>query len=98
MRHNAHTMAATMVGAVIGGLAGYLFFTEQGRAWRRQLEPQLDDLMRELHEFRGTVARASSVAAEGWQLLSRAVQEAAAPQAHLDDGATYARSSQSHPF
>ena len=31
-------VAATLVGAVIGGLAGYFFFSERGRALRRQLE------------------------------------------------------------
>jgi hypothetical protein len=86
-----------MVGAVLGGLAAYMFFTERGRAWRRQLEPQLDDLMRELHEFRATVARASSVAGQGWRLLNEAIQEHATEREQVGD-IPYARSTQSHPF
>ena len=35
--YNSRALAATVVGAVIGGAAGYLFFTEHGRSLRRQL-------------------------------------------------------------
>ena len=72
-------VTATIVGAVIGGMAGYLFFTERGRALRRQLEPALDDLTRELHSFRGTVQRAAGVASEGWKLLNEALGEGGPP-------------------
>lgn len=73
-------VAATIAGAIIGGIAGYLFFTEHGRTLRRQLEPALDDFARELHSFRGTVQRASSVANEGWKLLNEALGEAGSQQ------------------
>ena len=66
---------ATVVGAVIGGAAGYLFFTDRGRHLRRQLEPALDDIARELNSFRGTVQRAAGVASEGWKLLNDALGE-----------------------
>jgi len=66
---------ATVVGAVIGGAAGYLFFTERGRQFRRPLEPALADLARELNSFRGTVQRAAGVASEGWKLLNDALGE-----------------------
>jgi gas vesicle protein len=69
------TVLATVVGAVIGGIAGYLFFTERGRELRRQIEPALDDIARELNHFRGTVQRASNVASEGWKLLNEALGE-----------------------
>jgi pilus assembly protein TadC len=68
-------VVATICGAVIGGLAGYLFFTERGRELRRQLEPALDDIARELSSFRGTVQRASNVATEGWRLLNDTLGE-----------------------
>lgn len=64
------TVAATIIGAVIGGMAGYLFFTDRGRELRRQIEPALDDIARELNSFRGTVQRAAGVASEGWKLLN----------------------------
>jgi gas vesicle protein len=69
-------LIATVVGAVVGGAAGYLFFTDRGREFRRQLEPALDDLGRELNSFRGTVQRAAGVASEGWKLLNDALGEA----------------------
>src|SRR6266849_4801577 len=63
-------VAATLVGAVLGGLAGYFFFSERGRALRRQLEPALDDFARELNSFRSTMQKATGVASEGWKLLN----------------------------
>jgi len=71
------TVAATIVGAVIGGMAGYFLFTERGRALRRQLEPALDDFARELNSFRGTIQRATGVASEGWRLLNDAIGDTA---------------------
>jgi hypothetical protein len=72
---NSREMAATMVGAVIGGMAGYLFFTDRGRSMRRQIEPALEDFSRELMSFRSTVQKASGVASEGWKLLNEALGE-----------------------
>jgi len=69
-------LAATVVGAVIGGAVGYLFFTERGRSLRRQIEPALEDLARELISFRATVQKAAGVANEGWKLLNDALGEA----------------------
>ena len=74
--NNSRAIAATLVGAVIGGMAGYLFFTEHGRRVRRQIEPALDDFARELMSFRTTVQKAAGVANEGWQLLNDALGEA----------------------
>jgi len=68
-------VVATLVGAVIGGAAGYLFFTDHGRQLRRDMEPALDDFARELNSFRGTVQRAAGVASEGWKLLNDALGE-----------------------
>ena len=72
---NSRAMAATVVGAVIGGVAGYFFFTEHGRRVRRQLEPALEDLTRELMSFRATIQKAAGVANEGWKLLNDALGE-----------------------
>jgi gas vesicle protein len=72
---NDKAVLATVLGAVAGALAGYLFFTERGRTLRRQIEPALEDLARELNSFRGTVQRATSVANEGWKLLNEALGE-----------------------
>jgi hypothetical protein len=71
--NNSRAVAATMVGAVVGGMAGYLFFTDHGRSLRRQMEPALDDFARELMSFRSTLQKAAGVANEGWQLLNDAL-------------------------
>jgi hypothetical protein len=72
---NSRALAATVVGAILGGMAGYLFFTEEGRLFRRRLEPALDDFTRELNQFRGTVHKAAGMASEGWKLLNDALGE-----------------------
>lgn len=84
MNENSQAVAAMMVGAVIGGAAGYLLFTDRGRAFRRQLEPALEDFARELVHFRSTVTKAAGVANEGWKLLNEALgeREQRFPNAH----------------
>jgi len=58
-----------------------MFFTDNGRVMRRQLEPAIDDISRELASFRGTLTRALSVANEGWKVLNEALgEEGAAPR------------------
>jgi hypothetical protein len=84
---NSRTVAATVAGAVIGGIAGYLLFTERGRAFRRSMEPALEEFARELNSFRATVQKAAGVASEGWKLLNEAIGEGASvprrfPSAH----------------
>ena len=63
----------TTIGAVVGAIASYLFFTDRGRAMRRELLPMLDDFERELSHFSGTVARTAGLASEGWKALNEAV-------------------------
>ena len=75
MTDDSRAIVATVAGAVVGGLAGYLFFTEQGRRVRRAFEPVLDDFARELASFRGTIRRAVAVANEGWSLLNDALND-----------------------
>jgi gas vesicle protein len=69
---NSQVVAATVAGAIIGGVAGYLFFTDPGRSLRRRLEPVLDEFASELSSFRLTVQKAAGVANEGWRLLNEA--------------------------
>ena len=35
------------IGAAVGGFVGFLLFTERGRSFRRELEPQLEDFFGE---------------------------------------------------
>jgi hypothetical protein len=68
-------VAATILGAVGGAVAGYLLFTKQGRTLRRQFEPALEDMARELSSFRTTIVKAAGVANESWRLLNEAFGE-----------------------
>lgn len=79
MKDNSQVLTATLIGAVVGGMAGYLFFTDSGRSLRRQLEPALDDISRELMSFRSTVQKAAGVANESWSLLTEALGEGGHP-------------------
>ena len=81
-------MAATVIGAVIGGATGYFFFTERGRSLRRQLEPALDDFVRELSSFRGTLQKAAGVASEGWKLLNDSLGDTGQPSRRYSGGQT----------
>ena len=72
---NSRVVAATLLGAVVGGVAGYLFFTDHGRRLRRQIEPALDDFARELTSFRTTLQKATGVASDGWKMLNEALEE-----------------------
>jgi gas vesicle protein len=85
---NSRAIAATIVGAIIGGAAGYLFFTEQGRNVRRQIEPALDDFARELISFRATVQKAAGVASEGWKLLNDTLGESGSQTPRYAGGQT----------
>jgi hypothetical protein len=66
----ARVLIATCVGAVIGGVAGWLYLTEAGRRIRDQIEPRLEDFMSELTRVRSTVDKARTAANEGWRSLN----------------------------
>ncbi len=69
MEERSRVLLATVLGAVAGGVWGWLYMTEQGRRVRSQIEPKLDDFMRELQSLRGTVDKAKTAANEGWRSL-----------------------------
>jgi hypothetical protein len=77
---NSRAIAAAVLGGVLGAMVGYLFFTERGRAWRRQLEPAIEDVARELNHLRSTINKAGGVASESWKLLNETLGEAASPR------------------
>ncbi len=65
-------LTATVLGALVGGVAGYLLFTERGKAIRRELEPALEDFVREVSGFRSSVQRIAGIATEGWNAFNSA--------------------------
>ncbi len=84
--NNSREMAATIVAAVIGGVAGYLFFTERGRSVRRQIGPAIEDFSRELMSFRNTAQKVAGFANEGWKLLNETLGEGGKPPARSPSG------------
>jgi hypothetical protein len=67
---------SAIVGAVVGGSAGFLLLTERGRVIAREFEPRVDELARDLAALQRTASRAAAAAQEGW----RALHDAAASQ------------------
>jgi hypothetical protein len=70
VEERSSVLLATLFGAVAGGVWGWLYLTENGRSVRSQIEPKLDDFIRELHTVRGTVQKAKTAANEGWRSLN----------------------------
>ena len=70
MDERSRVLMSTVLGAIAGGLYGWLYMTEQGRRVRDQIEPKLDDFMGELTRVRGTVEKARTAANEGWRSLN----------------------------
>ena len=70
MDERSKVLMATFLGAVAGGVYGWLYMTESGRRVRDQIEPKLDDFVSELTRVRGTVEKARSAANEGWRSLN----------------------------
>ena len=70
MDERSRVLTATVLGAIAGGVWGWLYLTQQGRRVRSQIEPKLDDFMRELHNVRGTVEKARSAANESWRSIN----------------------------
>src|SRR5437868_1295195 len=92
VRKLSSNATATIGGAIAGGIVGYLFFTEDGRAFRRHIETSLDEMGRELSSFRQTVERAAGVATEGWKFLTDVVGDNARQPGR------YASARQTSPF
>ncbi len=59
MDERSKVLMATLLGAIAGGVYGWLYMTENGRRVRDQIEPKLDDFVNELTRVRGTVEKPS---------------------------------------
>jgi gas vesicle protein len=69
VEERARVLMSACLGALIGGVAGYLFLTEDGRRLRERLEPGMDDLLREMRHLRSAAEKARLAAAEGVQTV-----------------------------
>lgn len=55
MNDRTSILLSALAGAVIGGCAGYLFLTDEGRRLREDLEPRLAGLADEIERARSLV-------------------------------------------
>ena len=65
-------IAGGVVGAALGIAVSFMYFTEAGRAWRQEIEQNLDSLTREAEKLLGAVDQVRTGVAElrsgqGWQ-------------------------------
>ncbi len=80
MEDRARVLLSACLGALIGGVAGYLFLTDEGRRLRERLEPGMDDLLREMRHLRSAAEKARMAAAEGVMTFSE-LRRSVAPKA-----------------
>ena len=73
MRDRTAVLLGLTAGAIVGGVAGWLYLTEGGRRVRERLEPQIDQIAERAGVLRDSALRAQRAAAESW----RSVQEVA---------------------
>ena len=69
MSDRVRICAAATVGALVGGVVGYFYMTERGRATRQRLEPALAVLVGEVRQLRTLVDSVRTAAQEGLRAL-----------------------------
>ena len=65
MDERTRVLLSVALGAVAGGLVGFLYLTRRGRDVREQIEPALDSFVDEINWARATVEKARDAVAEG---------------------------------
>jgi gas vesicle protein len=63
------------IGALVGGVAGYLLLTERGRQMRDELEPRLNEVLGEVDRLRSTFESTRSAVAEGWRSFNQLMEQ-----------------------
>ena len=69
MDDRSRVLTAACVGAVVGGLWGWLYLTENGGAVRRRVGPSLDRLPDDINAVRATADKASAALADVRNIL-----------------------------
>jgi gas vesicle protein len=66
------------LGALLGGVAGFLVFTRRGRELREDFAPRLDELLTEVDNLRTTFDRARVAVADGVKSFNSLVSDESA--------------------
>jgi gas vesicle protein len=69
MRDRTAVLVGVTAGAVLGGVAGWLYLTEGGRRLREQLEPRIGEIAERAGALRASAMRAQRAATESWQTM-----------------------------
>lgn len=78
VNQQSRVMAGAFVGALVGAVGSYLFFTERGRDIRERIEPAVDEMRREFARFQKTIQKVGEMANDGM----RVYQEFNAARSH----------------
>ena len=70
MDDRARIALSMAVGAALGGFVGFVLFTDRGRAFRQELEPQLEDLFGEAQRLTAAFDRTRKAVKEGLATLT----------------------------
>jgi hypothetical protein len=66
------------IGAAAGGFLGFLLFTDRGRSFRRELEPQLEELLGEAQRLTTTFDKTRRAIKDGLATLQNEAGKAGA--------------------
>ena len=69
MDDRSRILLSACLGALVGGVAGYLFLTDEGRRVRERLEPGMDNILRELRGLRSAADKARIAVGEGLEAV-----------------------------
>jgi uncharacterized protein YcfJ len=70
MDDSSRVLTAACVGAVVGGVVGWLYLTGSGRRIRDQVEPGLDRVMNDVKRARAAGEKAKGALSDGRELLA----------------------------
>ena len=69
MRDRTAVLVGLTAGAILGGVAGWLYLTEGGRRLREQLEPQIGEIAERAGSLRASAQRARRATADSWRTM-----------------------------
>jgi hypothetical protein len=76
---------SVLAGAALGGVLGYLLFTEGGRRARNNLRGQLEGLVDDASRFSGSMEKMRSVASDGWRSMKEVFSALTADEVPYDE-------------